>query len=100
MACGGPGGVNPTLPSYSVRCHDHCMLKELHGPDFNISVESIGDRRQQTITVERGGTVQDYCLSYGCSSRDAWEMIAWACVCFSESAIAEADQKIDSDFAR
>ena len=100
MACGGPGGGNPTLPSYSVRCPDHCVLKELHGPQFNISGESIGHRRQQTMTVEGGGTVRDYCLSYGCSPRDAWEMMAWACVCFSHSAIAKVDQLIDSDLER
>ena len=76
------------------------MLKELHGSEFNLSGESIGLRRQQTMTVEGGGIVQDYCLSYGCSSRDAWEMMAWACVCFSDSAIARVDQKIDSDLER
>ena len=99
MACGGPA-AEPTLPSYSVRCPDHCMLKELHGPEFNLSGESIGHRRQQTMTVEGGGVVQDYCLSYGCSHRNTWEMMAWACVCFSNSAIAEVDQKIDPDLAR
>ena len=76
------------------------MLKELHGPEFNLSGESIGHRRQQAMTVEGGGIVQDYCLSYGCSPRDAWEMMAWACVCFSDSAIAKVDQQIDSDLAR
>ena len=99
MACGGPA-AEPTLPSYSVRCPDHCMLKELHGPEFNLSGESIGHRRQQAMTVEGGGIVQDYCLSYGCSSKDTWEMMAWACVCFSKSAIAKVNQQIDPDLAR
>ena len=98
-ACGGPSDNEPTLPSYSVRCPDHCKMELLH--EFNISSDSIGDRRQQTMTVAEGGTVQDYCLSYACHpDKRAWEMAAWACVCFGESAIAAVDKMIDSNLTR
>ena len=50
MACGGPD-AEPTLPSYSVRCPDHCKLELVARPKFNISGGSIGDRRQQTMTI-------------------------------------------------
>ena len=48
-----------------------------------------------------GGTVRDYCLSYACHpEKKAWEMTAWACVCFGDSAIATVDRMMDSDLRR
>ena len=45
--------------------------------------------------------MRDYCLSYACHpEKKAWEMTAWACVCFGDSAIATVDRMMDSDLRR